>query len=131
MWKNLDKNDSEGNPICPLETLHQGNSRQHSSCKDDIDRFKIPFSTSRYQTAAAAGDFFTRNQRKGELLFWNSVLLITTILSGAEVVCGIYLWVTALLQTSLSSTNHFVRWIIVTKPNHCVTARKINVSFRN
>lgn len=42
LWKNLDENGGEGNPICSLETLHQGNSRQHSSCKDDIDRFKIP-----------------------------------------------------------------------------------------
>lgn len=42
MWKNLDENDGEGNPICSLETLHQGNSRQHSSCKDDRDRFEIP-----------------------------------------------------------------------------------------
>lgn len=36
------KTVAKGNPICSLETLHQGNSRQHSSCKDDIDRFEIP-----------------------------------------------------------------------------------------
>ena len=33
---------AKGNPICSLETLHQGNSRQRGSCKDDIDRFEIP-----------------------------------------------------------------------------------------
>lgn len=40
--KCLDKNIGQGNPICSLETLHQGNLRHHGSCKDDIDRFKIP-----------------------------------------------------------------------------------------
>lgn len=42
MEKCLDKNIGQGNPICSLETLHQGNLRHHGSCKDDIDRFKIP-----------------------------------------------------------------------------------------
>lgn len=42
MEKCLDKNIGQGNLIYSLETPHQGNLRHHGSCKDDIDRFKIP-----------------------------------------------------------------------------------------
>lgn len=72
------KKDGDGNLICSLEMLHQGNSRQRSSCKDDIDHFKIPL--------FPIPDIRLLQLLEISLPGESSICLITTTLNAAQVV---------------------------------------------
>lgn len=109
--KNLEI-DGRGNPICSSETLHQGNSRQGGSCKDDIDRFEIPLFPP----------LDIRLPRLPEIslpgIKESPGRLITTILRAAKkkkkekVMCWIYL--SASPGSLMSSTFHFIARSAVT-----------------
>lgn len=121
MEKNLDENDGEGNSIWALETLHQGNSRQHSSCKDDIDRLEIPLfpllSIGPLRLQESRNHFCQESKKELFFLLPGSVHLIATILSAAKVILWIYL--PASLQTLMSGMYLPISWTIetVTNPN--------------
>lgn len=123
--KNLEI-DGRGNPICSSGTLHQGNSRQRGSCKDDIDRFEIPLFPPLDIRLPRLPDISLPGIKESH------GRLITTVLSAAKKKkesCWIYL--SASPGSLMSSTFHFIARaaVTVTQPNSKNAGREIPVCF--